>query len=83
MEIAIETLKLLLPGMFDLGGTQPTPKTVYLLTLGVRLYCSTDYNELHRFGLKYRHPFIDMLPDPVYHDISLRLLAEDFRDIRI
>jgi hypothetical protein len=79
----LETLKKLLPGMFDPGGTQPYPKNVYIVTIETRLYCSTDYNEIHRFGLHYRHPFIDVLDEKSFVDIRLRLVTPDYRILRM
>lgn len=82
MQIDIDTLKELLPGIVDPGGSQHPERTIYLLTLGYRLYICTDYNEIHKFGLHWRQPLIDIYAK-THQDIPLNLFTHDFRELSI
>lgn len=55
---------------------------LFLVTIGTRLYVSTDYHEIHRFGLTFGNPFIDMFEELSHIEQPLRLLTEDFRTLR-
>lgn len=83
MLLDAETLKKLLPGMFNPGGVTEKKRTLYLVVIGTRLYFCTDFKEIVKFGLQWGNPLVDMFEEQVGQDVPLQLVVNDIRMLRV
>lgn len=78
-----DTFKKLVPGLFSPGGTTSEAKKVWGVLVGTRLYISTDFNDIGIFCSYWNRGWnlIDVHMSS-YKDVPLRLMIEDFRNLR-